>query len=112
MTQEERKANFNKLFDGIKINGLTVVHSVDPSDIEDMLGNRIHDHVEYMRLGLDFTDSKDKGREFIDSLTVDKLQTCGLNPFDGKLNKGYMLSLLNSTEKFDIKLELPDNYEK
>lgn len=112
MTQEERKANFNKLFDGIKINGLTVVHSVDPSDIEDMLGNRIHDHVEYMRLGLDFTDGKDKGQEFIDSLTVDKLQACGLNPFDGELNKGYMLSLLNSTGKFDIKLELPDNYEK
>lgn len=77
-----------------------------------MLGNRIHDHVEYMRLGLDFTYSKDIGREFIDSLTIDKLQACGLNPFDGKLNKDYMSSLLNSTGKFDIKLELPDNYER
>lgn len=112
MTDVERIANFHKLFDGIKISGLTVVHSVDPSDIEDMMGNRIHDHVEYMRLGLDFTDSKDIGWEFIDSLTIDKLQACGLNPFDGKLDKGYMLSLLNSTGKFDIKLELPDNYEK
>lgn len=112
MTDAERIENFHKLFDGIKISGLTVVHSVDPSDIEDMLGNRIHDHVEYMRLGLDFTDSKDKGQEFIDNLTIDKLQACGLNPFDGKLNKGYMLSLLNSTGRFDIKLELPDNYEK
>lgn len=111
MTDAERRENFHKLFDGIKISGLTVVHSVDPSDIEDMLGNRIHDHVEYMRLGLDFTDSKDKGQEFIDNLTIDKLQACGLNPFDGKLNKGYMLSLLNSNERFDIKLELPYNYE-
>lgn len=112
MTDAERIENFHKLFGGIKISGLTVVHSVDPSDIEDTLGNRIHDHVEYMRLGLDFTDSKDKGQEFIDNLTIDKLQACGLNPFDGKLNKGYMLSLLNSNERFDIKLELPDNYEK
>ena len=112
MTDKERIANFYKLFGGIKVSGLTVVDSVDPNDIEDMLGNRIHDHVEYMRLGLDFTDSKDKGREFIDNLTVDKLQSCGLNPFDGKLNKGYMLSLLNSTGKFDIKLESPYNYEK
>ena len=112
MTDTERIENFHKLFGGIKISGLTVVHSVDPSDIEDMLGNRIHDHVEYMRLGLDFADSKDKGREFIDSLTIGKLQACGLNPFNGELNKGYMLSLLNSTGKFDIKLELPDNYEK
>ena len=112
MTDVEKIENFHKLFDGINISGLTVVHSVDPNDIEDMLGNRIHDHVEYMRLGLDFTDSKDKGQEFIDSLTVDKLQDCGLNPFNGKLDKGYMLSLLNSTGNFDIKLELPDNYEK
>lgn len=112
MTDAERIENFHKLFDGIKISGLTVVHSVDPSDIEDMLGNRIRDHVEYMRLGLDFTDSKDIGCEFIDSLTIDKLQACGLNPFDEKLDKGYMLSLLNSTGKFDIKLELPDNYER
>ena len=112
MTDKERIANFYKLFGGIKISGLTVVDSVDPSDIEDMLGNRIHDHVEYMRLGLDFTDSKNKGLEFIDNLTMEKLQACGLNPFDGKLNKGYMLSLLNATGKFDIKLELPDNYEK
>ncbi len=112
MTNEERKANFHKLFDGVKISGLTVVHSVDPNDIEDMLGNRIHDHVEYVQLGLDFTDSKDIGCEFIDSLTVDKLQACGLNPFDGKLDKGYMLSLLNSNGRFDIKLESPYNYEK
>lgn len=112
MTDTERAENFHKLFGGIKISGLTVVDSVDPSDIEDMLGNRIHDHVEYMRLGLDFTDSKNKGLEFIDNLTMEKLQACGLNPFDGKLNKGYMLSLLNATGKFDIKLELPDNYEK
>ena len=112
MTDKERIANFHKLFGGIKISGLTVVDSVDPCDIEDMIGNRIHDHVEYMRLGLDFTDSKDKGREFIDNLTIDKLQACGLSPFDGKLNKGYMLSLLNYTGNFDIKLELPDNYEK
>ena len=93
MTDAKRIENFHKLFDGIKISGLTVVNSVDPNDIEDMLGNRIHDHVEYMRLGLDFTDSKDIGREFIDSLTIDKLQACGVNPFDGKLNKAYMLSL-------------------
>ena len=111
MTDQERIANFHKLFGGIKISCLTVVDSVDPSDIEDMLGNRIHDHVEYMRLGLDFTDSKDNGLEFIDNLTIGKLQACGLNPFDGKLNKGYMLSLLNATGRFDIKLESPYNYE-
>ena len=51
-------------------------------------------------------------RMFIDNLTTNKLQACGLNPFDGKLNKGYMLSLLNATGKFDIKLESPYNYEK
>lgn len=73
MTKQERIENFHKLFGGIKISGLTVVDSVDPSDIEDMLGNRIHDHVGYMRLGLDFTDSKNKGQEFIDNSTTDKL---------------------------------------
>lgn len=112
MTDVERKANFHKLFDGIKISGLTVVHSVDPNDIEDMFGNRIHDHVEYMRLGLDFTDSKDIGCEFIDSLTCDKLENAGLKPYNDELDKGYMLSLLNHTGCFDIKLESPYNNEE
>lgn len=53
-----------------------------------------------------------KGIGFINSLTCDKLENAGLKPYKGKLDKGYMLSLLNSTGKFDIKLELPDNYEK
>lgn len=105
MTQEERKSNFHKLFDGIKVAGITVNHSVDPQDCEDWAGNIIHDHVQYARMYLDFSDNEEKGREFIDNITVEKLQDCGLNPYDGGLNKGYMLSLLKATGKFDIKLE-------
>jgi len=109
MTQEERISNYHKLFDGLKkegrFAGITVYDSVDPQDCEDYAGNIIHDHVRYMRMFLNFTDNKDKGREFIDNITVEKLQDCGLNPYDGKLDKDYMLSLLDATGKFDIKLE-------
>lgn len=111
MTQEERKANYRKLFDGIKIGGLTVNDDLE-EDCIDMFGKVYYHHEQYMRLYLDFSNDKGKGREFIDNLTERKLQDCGLNPYDGKLDKGYMLSLLNSTGRFDIKLELPDNYEK
>lgn len=114
MTDEEKKDNYRKMFRPLHergiISGLTLYDEL-VEDCEDMFGKVYYHNEQYMRLQFNFKDN-DEGRAFIDNLTERKLQDCGLNPFDGKLNKGYMLSLLNSTGKFDIKLELPDNYEK
>lgn len=115
MTNEAKIANYRKMFRPLHergiISGLTVYDEL-VEDCVDMFGKVYYHNEQYMRLQLNFKGKEDEGRAFIDNLTEIKLQDCGLNPFDGKLDKGYMLSLLNSTGKFDIKLELPDNYEK
>lgn len=115
MTDESKRANFRKLFRPLHergiISGLNIYDEL-VEDCEDMFGKVYYHHEQYMRLQFNFKEKEYEGRTFIDNLTVTKLQDCGLNPFDGVLDKGYMLSLLNSTGKFDIKLEIPDNYEK
>lgn len=111
MTQEEKKANFHKLFDGIKIAGLTI-HSDAEEDCRDMFGRTYYHHEYYMRLRLNFSGKINEGKDFIDNLTCDKLEGAGLEPYNGKIDKGYMLSLLNYTGSFDIKLQSPYNEEK
>ena len=115
MTDEAKRVNYRKLFRPLHergiISGLSFYEEL-VEDCEDMFGKVYYHHEQYMRLYFNFKDREDEGRAFIDNLTVSKLKDCGLNPFDGELDKGYMLCLLKSTGKFDIKLELPDNYEK
>ena len=107
MTDEEKKSNFRKLFDGIKVDGCAVVE-----DWEEIQVWPDWQQVHYVLLYVNFQGDKQKGIDFVNGLTCKKLEDAGLKPYKGKLDKGYMLSLLNSTGKFDIKLESPYNYEK
>lgn len=107
MTDEEKKSNFRKLFEGIKIDGCSVVE-----DWEEIQVWPEWEQVQYVLLYVNFKDNKQKGIDFINSLTCDKLENAGLKPYKRKLDKGYMLSQLNSNGRFDIKLESPYNYEK
>lgn len=102
MTQEEKRANFRKLFDGIKLGGLSVVEEWVPIQVWPDW-----EKVHYVLLYVNFKDNIDKGKEFINSLTSDKLEDAGLKPYKGEIDKCYMLSLLNSTGIFDVKLESP-----
>ena len=102
MTDEEKKANFRKLFDGIKIDGCSVFE-----DWEEIQVWPYWKKVHYVLLYVNFKSNIDKGKEFINSLTSNKLEYAGLKPYKGKIDKDYMLSLLNSTARFDIKLESP-----
>ena len=91
-----------ELFDGIKIDGLSVFE-----DWEEIQVWPDWKKVQYVLLYINFKDDIDKGKEFINCLTSDKLEDAGLKPYKGKIDKDYMLTLLNSTGKFDIKLESP-----
>ena len=102
MTDEEKRINFRKLFDGIKIDGLSVFE-----DWEEIQVWPDWKKVQYVLLYINFKDDIDKGKEFINCLTSEKLEDAGLKPYKGKIDKDYMLTLLNSTGKFDIKLESP-----